>query len=196
MNSSSGSNNAKFLKPASRRRLLELGVGAAVFGLTGAFSQAVKASLTVDKRRDGWRFCTKCNVMFSTKTNNGVCAAGGNHSAAGYYFRLPYDQVASASIQSNWLACRACQALFFWGFSGKGKLGRCPATKQGHLRDPDDLKYTLTHDVPGTAIAQNNWRFCGRCFAMFFDGFPTKGVCAAGGSHEAAGYNFVLPHTR
>jgi len=29
---------------------------------------------------------------------------------------------------------------------------------------------------------------------MFFDGFPNKGICAAGGSHEAAGFDFVLPH--
>jgi len=29
---------------------------------------------------------------------------------------------------------------------------------------------------------------------MFFDGFPNKGVCAAGGPHQAAGFNFILPH--
>lgn len=29
---------------------------------------------------------------------------------------------------------------------------------------------------------------------MFFDGYPGKGSCAAGGAHEAAGYNFVLPY--
>jgi hypothetical protein len=29
---------------------------------------------------------------------------------------------------------------------------------------------------------------------MYFDGFPTKGVCPARGAHEAAGFNFVVPH--
>jgi hypothetical protein len=29
---------------------------------------------------------------------------------------------------------------------------------------------------------------------MHFDGFAGKGVCPAGGGHEAAGFNFVLPH--
>jgi hypothetical protein len=131
--------------------------------------------------------------MFSTERDNGVCAAGGTHSAAGYRFRLPYDQAPSATIQTNWLACNACKALFFWGY--RPKLGRCPATQKGH--EPDrTFKYSLPHDVPGTSIAQNNWRFCAKCFAMFFDGYPSKGVCAAGGSHEAAGYNFVLPHTQ
>ena len=41
---------------------------------------------------------------------------------------------------------------------------------------------------------QNNWRFCHKCQVMFFDGYPTKGTCAAGGAHEAAGYNFNLTH--
>ena len=43
-------------------------------------------------------------------------------------------------------------------------------------------------------LFQGNWRFCNKCFAMFFDGFPGKGVCAAGGAHDAQGFNFVLPH--
>ena len=29
---------------------------------------------------------------------------------------------------------------------------------------------------------------------MFFNGFPTKGACPGGGGHEAAGFNFTLPH--
>ncbi len=41
---------------------------------------------------------------------------------------------------------------------------------------------------------QDAWRFCGKCHAMFYDGFPDKAKCAAGGGHEAIGYNFVLPH--
>lgn len=42
--------------------------------------------------------------------------------------------------------------------------------------------------------AQAQWRFCHKCVSMFFDGRPEKGVCPAGGGHEAAGFNFVLPH--
>jgi hypothetical protein len=29
---------------------------------------------------------------------------------------------------------------------------------------------------------------------MLFDGFPAKGRCPAGGAHQAAGFDFVLPH--
>ena len=38
-----------------------------------------------------------------------------------------------------------------------------------------------------------DWRYCDKCQAMFFDGYPTKGVCA-GGAHNAQGFNFMLPH--
>lgn len=41
---------------------------------------------------------------------------------------------------------------------------------------------------------QNEWRYCGKCHVLFFDGYPDKGVCAAGGGNEAIGYNFVLPY--
>src|SRR4029078_8146637 len=38
-------------------------------------------------------------------------------------------------------------------------------------------------------------RFWRNCNAMFFDGFPVKGACAADGrGHEAQGFTFVLPH--
>ena len=43
---------------------------------------------------------------------------------------------------------------------------------------------------------QADWRFCGKCHAMFFDGDPgNKGACPADGhNHEVHGFDFVLPH--
>jgi hypothetical protein len=43
-------------------------------------------------------------------------------------------------------------------------------------------------------LVQADWRFRQKCQSMFFDGYPIKGVCAAGGSHNAQGYNFVLAY--
>jgi hypothetical protein len=48
--------------------------------------------------------------------------------------------------------------------------------------------------VLAQSTGQRDWRFCRKCQAIFFDGFPNKGPCKAGGAHEAAGFNFVLPH--
>ena len=51
---------------------------------------------------------------------------------------------------------------------------------------------------PGSAPAgsndQSSWRFCNKCNAIFFNGYPSKGRCPAGGAHVAQGYEFVLPH--
>jgi hypothetical protein len=41
---------------------------------------------------------------------------------------------------------------------------------------------------------QADWRFCHKCNSMFFNGFPQKGICPAGGPHDAAGFMFFLPH--
>ena len=43
---------------------------------------------------------------------------------------------------------------------------------------------------------KTDWRFCSKCYAMSYDGYPDKGHCAAGGAHLAQGFNFVLPHPR
>jgi len=50
------------------------------------------------------------------------------------------------------------------------------------------------YDVPETPAAQSAWRYCTKCHAMFFDGFPEKGACPTGNGHAAQGYVFVLPH--
>jgi hypothetical protein len=34
-------------------------------------------------------------------------------------------------------------------------------------------------------VGQNNWRFCSKCYCLWWNGNPSKGVCAAGGRHTA-----------
>jgi hypothetical protein len=40
---------------------------------------------------------------------------------------------------------------------------------------------------------QDSWRFCSKCFSMFWDGSDNKGACPAGGAHIAQGLLFS-PH--
>jgi hypothetical protein len=56
------------------------------------------------------------------------------------------------------------------------------------------LNFFLAYDTPETPTAQTAWRFCNKCYMMFYDGYPNKGVCPAGGGHVAQGYNFALSH--
>jgi hypothetical protein len=44
------------------------------------------------------------------------------------------------------------------------------------------------------SASQDSWRHCRKCRVMFFDGYPQKGRCAAGGGHVAQGYNFILSY--
>ncbi|MFC0431843.1 hypothetical protein [Kutzneria buriramensis] len=41
---------------------------------------------------------------------------------------------------------------------------------------------------------QNQWRFCQKCYGLFFWGYPTNGVCPAGADHSAQGFNFTLSY--
>lgn len=175
---------------SSRRELLIAAGPVVLAGVIGVPRPSV-ATLTVANDRPYWRYCAKCQVMFYTDAEKGACAAGATHQPMGYQFFLPFDGAETPTAQANWRCCRNCQELFFNGFREKG---RCPA---GGVHAADhDFKYVLPHSVHEAARTQRNWRYCARCQAMFYDGFPTKGHCAAKGVHAAAGYNFVLPHSR
>jgi hypothetical protein len=72
---------------------------------------------------------------------------------------------------------------------------------KGGSHEAVGFNFVLPHDVLQSLIQQGYWRFCQKCNAIFFDGSPlnhdvsaNKGLYAAGGGHEAAGFFFVLPH--
>jgi len=93
-------------------------------------------------------------------------------------------------FQSQWRYCDKCAVLFFNGFPAKGT---CSA---GGAHNAYGFEFELPHgnQLVETEKAQANWRYCGKCFSMFYDGFPDKAKCAAGGGHAAQGFKFRLPH--
>lgn len=139
-----------------------------------------------------WRFCHKCNAMFFDGfPTKGICPTGGPHAAAGYVFNLPYDTPPTDNNQDMWRFCHKCNVMFYDGFPTKGA---CPG---GGGHEAAGYMFGLPHDIPGVDGdfgAQGGWRYCHKCNVMFYDGFDTKGACPGGGGHEAAGFNFVLPH--
>jgi hypothetical protein len=144
-----------------------------------------------------WRFCDKCFGMFFNgdpdPNRKGRCPAdGGMHAAQGFVFYLPHD-VPDIAGQPGWRFCDKCFGMFFNG--DPNRKGRCPADGDIH-RAQGDFLFVLPHDVPDTA-GQPGWRFCDKCFGMFFNGDPNrKGRCPADGDiHRAQGaFLFVLPH--
>jgi len=154
-----------------------------------------------------WRFCHQCKVLYfdgHTDGNKGDCSGAPSgqrgHRPAGYVFILPFNEPATPTAQDNWRNCWKCQAMYFDGHAD-GNKGKCPSGggHEGHGGDPKTFNFVLPFNVPWTPTAQDNWRNCWKCQAMYFDGFADKGACAAGGAHEGHGddprtFNFVLPH--
>ena len=171
-----------------------------------------KVDITMHREWDAktqaeWRLCQNCHVMFfNGYDTKGVCSLQRvspithahlqvAHTAMGFNFVLPYDTPIAG--QSDWRFCNKCDAMFYNGYPDKGV---CPAGG-GHV--PQGYNFVLPHDIPPVVVhfprveivGQPGWRFCNKCHAIFYDGFPTtKGICPAGGGHVPQGYNFVLKY--
>lgn len=98
---------------------------------------------------------------------------------------------AQSGQQRDWRYCGKCHSMFFDGYSDKGG---CPSGG-GHsaIGYNFSIEYSAgrTQELPRRS-RQYDWRFCNKCHVLFFDGYPTKGVCARGGGHIAQGYIFGL----
>lgn len=95
--------------------------------------------------------------------------------------------------QPGWRACSKCGSLYFDGFPDN--KGRCP--KGGGHEFRDSFNYIVPYGSGQNGSNQAEWRACGKCQVIFYDGFPdNKGKCPAGGGHErsAASFNYVLKH--
>jgi hypothetical protein len=177
-------------KGYSRRKILVAG-GSGLLSATLPFSRAVAQS----GEQNNWRFCGKCSqLFFDGYPEKGRCPAGGGHSAIGFNFRIEYSSSRTQELpgrqrQYDWRFCHKCCTMFFDGYPNKGT---CSA---GNGHAAAGFIFGLW-DVNGpsfpTSKMQNNWRFCNKCHALFFDGYPEKGRCSAGGGHVAQGYNFKL----
>ena len=138
-----------------RRQFLKTGVGfiagAGSTILFGDFSSVLAQSientpfcppsgcppLPVRNEQGDWRYCNKCQAMFyqgeqgsQYDQRRGVCAAGGSHEPAGYYFSLPHDIPETSTAQTNWRYCNKCQAMFYLGAQGseyERRRGACAA---------------------------------------------------------------------
>lgn len=162
------------------------------------------------QHQHGWNLCNNCLVLFFDESEiKGVCAypqgttptIGRNHSS--FYpngsdvhkeYILDYDfPTEQQHIQINWKSCGKCYGLFYDGFPEKGI---CPAggNHDSNVFGVASLNYALAHDsFQYTGIRK--WRFCSKCYLLFYNGFPGPGKCPAGGGHDGTtSFDYVLAY--
>jgi hypothetical protein len=100
----------------------------------------------------------------------------------------PSTAAAQTGAQPDWRFCAKCASMFWNGAADKG---RCPAGG-GHLAQGSQFAIHYDANRAGADQSQYDWRFCGKCKAMYWDGGPNKGRCPTGGGHLAQGFNFGL----
>jgi hypothetical protein len=142
-----------------------------------------------------WRFCGKCARLFwdGDFKFKGLCPKdGAGHSPIGLNFMLPHDVPEETQHQQQWRFCGKCGGRFWNGQDPN--TGVCPRDGAGH--SAIGINCVLPHGFPEDTFNQRNWRFCGKCFGLFWDGDPNfKGTCPQDGTgHISIGDNFVLAH--
>jgi hypothetical protein len=150
-----------------------------------------------------WRRCTKCFAMFwldphGNPASTGRCPGGGLHAVTLGVNLSPRHvwREEDKHNQRRWRFCVKCHGLFFDRYIGHGK-GACPAGDGGH--SALGLEFVLPFGLDETPTQQSQWRFCEKCFVLYYDGFPDKGKCAGkapGEGHETVptSYVFSIPH--
>jgi len=101
---------------------------------------------------------------------------------------------ASAAVgdQESWRFCDKCFEMFFDGSAAQ--KGKCPADGAGHTSQGFAFFPHYDDSEPNEPNIQYGWRFCSKCFAMFYNGGSSKGRCPVSGSHVAQGFDFGLNH--
>jgi hypothetical protein len=108
-------------------------------------------------------------------------------------FLVPNAPTGASGDQGSWRGCVNCDTLFYDGEANKGVCPIGPGAAHRGDTSPQTMVWLLHYDAQkvGRTI-QYDWRFCQKCFGLFYDGLPDKGRCAAGGGHLAQGLMFGL----
>lgn len=148
----------------------------------------------------GWRWCDKCsNMHFAPNQSRSVCPSDKKtHSSSQSSAYVLFVNKSRYGGQGGWGWCNKCQGLCH----GSAPMsGHCPAGG-AHDRNgsPNYLLWAPENNNAGFQAkdfpAQDNWRWCNRCYGLFHGGTP--GACPepAGGTHQSGGsFNYHIMHT-
>lgn len=84
-----------------------------------------------------------------------------------------FDQPAE---QKRWQLCIKCYSMFYNGYKSKGRCIAGGAHVAAGDFDALGKNFLLPYDAAGTATAQPEWRYCNKCFVMFYNGYARDDV--------------------
>lgn len=145
----------------------------------------------------GWRWCSKCsNLNFAPNVTRSVCPVDQKPHAvdrSGPYVLFPNRSRYAG--QPGWGWCNKCQGLCH---GGAALSGFCPAGGAHDRTDSPNYLLWAAENPQGASApkdfnAQDNWRWCNRCYSLVHASF--LGTCPApgGGPHNPTGsWNYHL----
>ncbi|MFB6514147.1 hypothetical protein ACFCW4_06785 [Streptomyces virginiae] len=114
------------------------------------------------------------------------------HQPKGWILGVPYGQYALHRSE-GWRRCQNCKMLYWDGELNNGR-GVCPSgfLNSNHAHAAEGQAYLLPYDVKTAPGLQNDWRFCEKCFVLFFEPHDVDNSCAAGGKHRPTAHKFQI----
>jgi hypothetical protein len=132
---------------------------------------------TIMGLQNGWRWCSRCQVLVFAGFGNGTCWDGEPHylNDSDDYSLMKDDE--PEDLQHGWRWCSRCQVLGFSGFNN----GICWDEQPHYFADSGAYSLSLTDTVPPRS--QGGWRWCSRCQVLVYSGFD-DGICSNGEPHD------------
>lgn len=186
-----------------------------------AFYLAEKAMRRSDMRHSDWRACGVCKALVWS-LDGGMCPGRVHHPdrpviVSDFSFTnprageikvtnddatyLPHQPAGDPFVvghsipgparEGAWRRCGRCKAIFFDGWDTKGA---CPnwEGRRGHVAVDGGPEYMLRANVPAGMTQQRDWRFCTKCYVLFYLPHNGGSACAAGGQHHAHEADYIL----
>jgi hypothetical protein len=139
--------------------------------------QVTNACTAVHKQA-GWRWCSRCQVLWYAKHNtSGHCGAGGAHIPGAGQYHAPLQSGNGCNGQAGWKWCCRCMAMFF----GTG-ASVCAAGGAHDQSGSGDFTLCM-----GSMHGQFGWGWCCRCGVLWYTPNQSSSYCPAGGNHSHAG---------
>ena len=157
-----------------------------------------------------WCGYPTAGVCASGGAHSPLESASPTHAGSSWDFSLPIANTnpppaspggggSGPPSQDDWRFCTKCYALFWYGYptagvcASGGAHSPLESASPTHAGSSWDFSLPIANTNPPPASpggggsgppSQDNWRFCTKCYALFWYGYPTAGVCASGGAHS------------